>query len=88
MLVASYPVAVVALRRCGAGSPPSRLEAPVFPFLSLLLVGRGLPGWCAWAYYPFIKPLLLVYTSFLKYTLVFSIYFLLLGSLVLLLLSA
>ena len=79
-------IAVVVLCWCSAGSLPSGLGAPVFFFLSLLLVGRGLPGWCAWVCCPFVGLLLLVCALFLRYILVSSIYFFLLGGLVLLLL--
>jgi hypothetical protein len=37
-------VAVVALCQCGAGSLPGELVVLAFPFLSLPLAGRGLPG--------------------------------------------
>ena len=46
-------------RRCGA-LPVWRRVSPVFPFLSLLLVGRGLPGSYVWAYRLFVAPSLLV----------------------------
>ena len=40
------------LCRRGAGSPLGVVVAPVFPVLSLLFVGVGLPGLCAWAHCP------------------------------------
>ena len=68
-------IAVIALYQCSDRSLLSGLIVPVFPFLSLLLIGRGLPSQCTQAYLPFKGPSLFVYISFLIYVLAFSIFF-------------
>ena len=78
-----YQQPPILYRRYSARSLPSRLVVPVFPFLSLPLIGRGLPSQYNWAYLLFKEPSLFIYILFLIYILVFSVFFLLLGGLIL-----